>query len=173
MSYVVCSFMFGLIGGLVGVVSNLSPYFASLGLVIVSGVGCGLLIGYGAPFLSLVLFLIYLGGMLVVFAYSAALVAEPFPESLGNRSVMFSAVVYLGAVVMGMWYFWGQWVNYFWVGVDDMVEFSIARGDSLGVAGIYLDGGWMLVMGVWVLLLALFVVLEVVRGLGRGALRAV
>uniref|UniRef100_A0A0E9U0Y5 NADH-ubiquinone oxidoreductase chain 6 n=1 Tax=Anguilla anguilla TaxID=7936 RepID=A0A0E9U0Y5_ANGAN len=32
-------------------------------------------------FISLVLVLIYLGGILVVFAYSAALAAEPYPES--------------------------------------------------------------------------------------------
>lgn len=31
--------------------------------------------------MSLVLFLIYLGGMLVVFAYSVALAADPYPET--------------------------------------------------------------------------------------------
>lgn len=34
-------------------------------------------------------------------------------------------------------------------------------------------GGGILVLGAWVLLLALFVVLELTRGLSRGALRAV
>ncbi len=65
---------------MVAIASNPSPYFGALGLVIVAGLGCGVLVGHGGGFLSLVLFLIYLGGMLVVFAYSAALAAEPYPE---------------------------------------------------------------------------------------------
>lgn len=60
--------------------SNPAPYFAALGLVVVAGAGCAVLAGSGASFLAVVLFLIYLGGMLVVFAYSAALAAEPHPE---------------------------------------------------------------------------------------------
>lgn len=81
MVYSVYLFTCGLVLGVVGVASNPAPYFAALGLVIAAGAGCGLLVGYGGSFLSLVLFLIYLGGILVVFAYSAALAAEPFPES--------------------------------------------------------------------------------------------
>lgn len=71
----------GIIVGLIAVASNPSPYFGALGLVMVAGMGCGVLVQYGSPFLALILFLIYLGGMLVVFAYSAALAAEPFPET--------------------------------------------------------------------------------------------
>lgn len=67
--------------GLVLVASNPSPYFAALGLVLVAAAGCGFLIVEGGSFLALILFLIYLGGMLVVFAYSAALAAEPYPEA--------------------------------------------------------------------------------------------
>ena len=71
----------GIIVGLIAVASNPSPYFGALGLVMVAGIGCGVLVQCGSPFLALILFLIYLGGMLVVFAYSAALAAEPFPEA--------------------------------------------------------------------------------------------
>lgn len=42
-----------------------------------------------------------------------------------------------------------------------------------GVSLIYSSGGGVLLLGAWVLLLTLLVVLELVRGLGRGALRAV
>lgn len=54
-----------------------------------------------------------------------------------------------------------------------MKEFSILRGDVGGVAVIYSSGGGLLIISAWVLLLTLFVVLELTRGLGRGALRAV
>lgn len=81
MTYIILILLFGLVMGVVAVASNPSPYYAAFGLVTVAGLGCGVLIGHGGHFLALVLFLIYLGGMLVVFAYSAALAAEPYPES--------------------------------------------------------------------------------------------
>ena len=81
MTYLMSLLILGLVFGFVALASNPSPYFAALCLVVLAGFGCGFLIGHGGSFLSLVLFLIYLGGMLVVFVYSAALAAEPFPES--------------------------------------------------------------------------------------------
>nr|BBH37406.1 NADH dehydrogenase subunit 6 [Bostrychus sinensis] len=173
MTYLMCVFMLGLVGGLIVVASNPSPYFGALGLVVVSGMGCGILVGHGAPFLSLILFLIYLGGMLVVFAYSAALAAEPYPETLGSRPVVFNVGGYFVWVLLGGSIFWGGWFGGAWVTVDELVEFSVLRGDTAGVALMYSAGGWMLVVSAWVLLLTLFVVLEVSRGLSRGALRAV
>lgn len=47
------------------------------------------------------------------------------------------------------------------------------RGDMGGVALMYSSGGGMLVTSAWVLLLTLFVVLELTRGVSRGVLRAV
>nr|YP_010892942.1 NADH dehydrogenase subunit 6 [Butis melanostigma]WJQ22777.1 NADH dehydrogenase subunit 6 [Butis melanostigma] len=173
MTYIMCVFMLGLVLGLIVVASNPSPFFWALGLVVVSGMGCGVLVGHGAPFLSLVLFLIYLGGMLVVFAYSAALAAEPFPETLGSRPVFINFVVYVLAVCVGGWVLGQGWFGGGWATVDELVEFSVLRGDVSGVALMYSSGGWMLVLSAWVLLLTLFVVLEVCRGLSRGALRAV
>nr|YP_009180257.1 NADH dehydrogenase subunit 6 [Tridentiger obscurus]YP_010400449.1 NADH dehydrogenase subunit 6 [Tridentiger brevispinis]ALL96646.1 NADH dehydrogenase subunit 6 [Tridentiger obscurus]AVA09127.1 NADH dehydrogenase subunit 6 [Tridentiger obscurus]UQS78990.1 NADH dehydrogenase subunit 6 [Tridentiger brevispinis] len=173
MTYVMYIFMVGLVLGLMVVASNPSPYFGALGLVVVAGMGCGVLVGHGAPFLSLVLFLIYLGGMLVVFAYSAALAAEPYPEALGSRSVAVNAGGYLVSVIIGASFFWGGWFGGLWVTADELVEFSLIRADMGGVALMYSSGGLMLVLSGWVLLLTLFVVLEVCRGLSRGTLRAV
>nr|QII69149.1 NADH dehydrogenase subunit 6 [Paradiplospinus antarcticus] len=173
MTVIMSLFLTGLILGLVVVASNPSPYFAALGLVVVAGAGCGVVLWYGGSFLSLVLFLIYLGGMMVVFAYSAALAAEPYPEGLGSFGVLAQIGVYLlltgFAVVMlsGGWH-WGSWMN-----LDELYELSQLRGDIGGVALMYSSGGKMLLISGWVLLLTLLVVLEVVRGAGRGAVRAV
>lgn len=59
------------------------------------------------------------------------------------------------------------------MGASETGLFSVARGDIAGVAFIYSSGGGLLVVGAGVLLLTLFVVLELTRGLSRGALRAV
>nr|YP_010158854.1 NADH dehydrogenase subunit 6 [Paralichthys adspersus]QRG31121.1 NADH dehydrogenase subunit 6 [Paralichthys adspersus] len=173
MTFVMCLVLFCLVLGLVAVASNPSPYFAALGLVVVAGMGCGVLIGHGGPFLSLVLFLIYLGGMLVVFAYSAALAAEPYPESWGSRPVMVYSASYMAVVILVSVLFWGGWYESSWALVDELGEFSVFRGDVAGVALMYASGGWMLIISAWVLLLTLFVVLELTRGMSRGALRAV
>nr|YP_009109545.1 NADH dehydrogenase subunit 6 [Andinoacara rivulatus]BAP82528.1 NADH dehydrogenase subunit 6 [Andinoacara rivulatus] len=166
-------FLFGLVFGMAAIASNPSPYFAALGLVVVAGLGCGVLVGCGGPFLSLILFLIYLGGMLVVFAYSAALAAEPYPESWGSWPVLGVMLTYILGVCVVANIFWGGWYEGAWVSVDEFSEFSVFRGDIGGVALVYSVGGVMLILGAWVLLLALLVVLELTRGLDRGALRAV
>nr|QHI42793.1 NADH dehydrogenase subunit 6 [Syngnathus rostellatus] len=173
MIYLMCFLWTCLVVGLVGVASNPSPYFGALGLVVVAGVGCGIMLSYGGPFLSLVLFLIYLGGMLVVFAYSAALAAEPYPEDWGDWAVGIYGGFYLGAVMVAYLLFWGGHLEFSWVPVDELFDFSVFRGDMSGVAMVYSQGGWMLVISAWVLLLTLFVVLELTRGLARGALRVV
>nr|YP_010580903.1 NADH dehydrogenase subunit 6 [Sarcocheilichthys caobangensis]UZT27088.1 NADH dehydrogenase subunit 6 [Sarcocheilichthys caobangensis] len=173
MTYFMFMLLVALILGLIAVASNPTPYFAALGLVVAAGVGCGVLVGSGGSFLSLVLFLIYLGGMLVVFAYSAALAAEPFPEAWGNRSVAGYVLVYSLGVVLMAGVFWGGWYGGSWVIVDGLKEFSMLRGDVGGVAMMYSMGGVMLIICAWVLLLTLLVVLELTRGLSRGTLRAV
>nr|YP_009131109.1 NADH dehydrogenase subunit 6 [Lophiosilurus alexandri]AHY86280.1 NADH dehydrogenase subunit 6 [Lophiosilurus alexandri]ANJ59942.1 NADH dehydrogenase subunit 6 [Lophiosilurus alexandri] len=160
-----------LVVGLIGVASNPAPYFAALGLAVAAGVGCGILIGHGGSLVGLMLFLIYLGGMLVVFAYSAALAAEPFPETWGAGSVKGYVMMYLLGVGVMMWWFWDGRGG--WVVVDEFKEFFMVRGDVSGISLMYSVGGGMLVVCGWVLLLCLFVVLELTRGLSRGALRAV
>nr|WOE90973.1 NADH dehydrogenase subunit 6 [Triplophysa yarkandensis macroptera] len=173
MTYLVTFLLMALIIGLVAVASNPAPYFAAFGLVVAAGVGCGVLAGHGGSFLSLVLFLIYLGGMLVVFAYSAALAAEPFPEAWGDRSVVGYVMIYLSGVIVTGGLLLEGWYEGSWVAVDSLKELAVVRGDTGGVAVMYSSGGGMLIICAWVLLLTLFVVLELTRGLGRGALRAV
>nr|YP_010960611.1 NADH dehydrogenase subunit 6 [Bathytyphlops marionae]WNH38053.1 NADH dehydrogenase subunit 6 [Bathytyphlops marionae] len=173
MAYLLLLCLLGLVLGLVAVASNPAPYFAAFGLVLSAGFGCGLLAVQGGPFLSLVLFLIYLGGMLVVFAYSAALAAEPFPESWGDSSVRGHVMLYVAGLSIALVWLCGGWHGESWATVDEFKELMVVRGDVSGVALMYSSGGYMLVVCGWALLLSLFVVLELTRGLSRGALRAI
>nr|YP_008082532.1 NADH dehydrogenase subunit 6 [Anodontostoma chacunda]AGL45287.1 NADH dehydrogenase subunit 6 [Anodontostoma chacunda] len=173
MAYIISFLLFGFILGMVGVASNPAPYYGALGLVLSSGVACAILAMFGFPFLALALFLIYLGGMLVVFGYSAALAADPHPESWGDASVFEHAVFYLLGVVAASVYF-GPVAYNFSAGVLSAVkELLMIRPDVAGVAMLYASGGMLMLFCAWVLLLTLFVVLELTRGLSRGALRAV
>nr|QLY89985.1 NADH dehydrogenase subunit 6 [Epidalea calamita] len=160
-------FELGLIIGLLAVASNPSPYYAALGLVGSAGAGCLILMDGGASFLCLVLFLVYLGGMMVVFAYSAALVAEPYPEAWGGGAVWSYITAY--TLLLVVWWVVGG-VGEGVVGVDVT---GVCVGDWLGVATMFFWGGGVLMMVGWALLLTLFAVLEVVRGHYSGVLRAV
>nr|UYR95197.1 NADH dehydrogenase subunit 6 [Tylototriton sp. g JW-2022] len=172
MIYLSFLFMVGVLAGLVAVASNPSPYFAAFGLVLASVSGCCLLVDFGVSFLSLVLLLIYLGGMMVVFAYSASLAAEPYPEAWGSWSVVAYVCVYVAFLVVGVVLFDCKYsiVQLF---SSYCVDFRAVGLDWGGVGVMYSVGGLLLVVVGWALLLTLFVVLEVTRGVSRGALRAV
>nr|AKJ76903.1 NADH dehydrogenase subunit 6 [Phrynosoma sherbrookei] len=173
MVYFLFLLFFCLVMGLVAVASNPSPYFGAAGLVVSAAVGCGVLVEFGGSFVSLVLFLIYLGGMLVVFAYSVALASEPFPEAWGNLGAGFYLASYLVIIVV-LWMVVGEMAGdgYGMVG-GDSIEMSVLRGDFGGISLLYSVGGLGLLVCGWGLLLTLFVVLELTRGLSRGGLRVV
>nr|YP_010963318.1 NADH dehydrogenase subunit 6 [Balaeniceps rex]QOD97929.1 NADH dehydrogenase subunit 6 [Balaeniceps rex]QZF76630.1 NADH dehydrogenase subunit 6 [Balaeniceps rex] len=159
--------------GSLAVASNPSPYYGVVGLVLTSVAGCGWLVSLGVSFMSLVLFMVYLGGMLVVFVYSVSLAADPFPEAWGSWGVVgyglgFALVVAVGGIIGGLMECWKLGV----VSVDGGGMLSI-RLDFSGVALFYSWGVGMFLVAGWGLLLTLFVVLELVRGLSRGAIRAV
>nr|QXU59968.1 NADH dehydrogenase subunit 6 [Coturnix coturnix] len=159
--------------GTLAVASNPSPYYGVVGLVLASVVGCGWLVNLGVSFVSLVLFMIYLGGMLVVFVYSVSLAADPFPEAWGSWRVMGYGLGFVLVVCMGMGL--GGFVDFWKIGVTtvDSGGMSFVRLDFGGVAAFYSYGVGLFLVAGWGLLLVLFVVLELVRGLSRGAIRAV
>nr|YP_009720998.1 NADH dehydrogenase subunit 6 [Picus canus]QGM79795.1 NADH dehydrogenase subunit 6 [Picus canus] len=160
------------LGGL-AVASNPSPYYGVVGLVLASVVGCGWLLNLGVSFVALVLFMVYLGGMLVVFVYSVALAADPFPETWGDWRVLGYGVGLVGVLVVAMMA----------GGVGESLKLGVWTVDSGGVVSVRLDfsgvamfyswGVGMFLVAGWGLLLTLFVVLELVRGLSCGAIRAV
>lgn len=82
--------------GFVGFSSKPSPIYGGLGLIVSGGVGCGIVLNFGGSFLGLMVFLIYLGGMMVVFGYTTAMATEQYPEIwLSNKAV-------LGAFITGL-----------------------------------------------------------------------
>lgn len=82
--------------GFVGFSSKPSPIYGGIGLIVSGGVGCGIVLNFGGSFLGLMVFLIYLGGMMVVFGYTTAMATEQYPEIwLSNKAV-------LGAFVTGL-----------------------------------------------------------------------
>ena len=68
------------VSGGIFVFMSRSPYFSALGVVGAVVGFRGFLVLSGDVFVGLVLFLMYLGGMLVVFAYSAALASDRYPD---------------------------------------------------------------------------------------------
>nr|YP_002726661.1 NADH dehydrogenase subunit 6 [Lissemys punctata]ABK41361.1 NADH dehydrogenase subunit 6 [Lissemys punctata] len=158
----------------VGVSSGPSPYYGVVGLVFGAVFGCMVLLGMGGSFISLVLFLIYLGGMLVVFAYSVALTGDFYPSIWrGGDSVAYVVGYFLMAVVLlvvcfGFWSLEG----YGDVVVDADGLYNL-RVDYVGVSWFYYYGCVMFFVVGWGLLLTLFVVLDLVRGLVCGAIRSI
>nr|QWX20945.1 NADH dehydrogenase subunit 6 [Apogonichthyoides taeniatus] len=164
------SVMLGWVVGTTVVAANPSPYFAAFGLVFVAAMGGFVMLLHGGSYLCFVLLLVYLGGMLVVFAYTSAMAADPYPETLGSPRVVGGLVV-LGCVSMVICVWLGGGWGY--EGVEEVVSLSMFRADTEGVGQMYSLGGWGLMVCGWGLLLTLFVVMELTRGPSRGALRAV
>nr|AUR26861.1 NADH dehydrogenase subunit 6 [Daphoenositta chrysoptera] len=171
MNFVLFMSLCFVLGGL-AVASNPSPYYGVVGLVVASIAGCGWLVSLGASFMSLALVMVYLGGMLVVFVYSVSLAADPYPEAWADWRVIgyglgMMLVIVVGVVVGGVS---GMSME---VGTVNNVGLSSLRVDFTGVAMFYSRGAGLFLIGGYGLLLTLFVVLELVRGLSRGAIRAV
>nr|YP_009180348.1 NADH dehydrogenase subunit 6 [Aldabrachelys gigantea]ALL96796.1 NADH dehydrogenase subunit 6 [Aldabrachelys gigantea] len=173
MMYFMFLFGFCFVFWMIGVSCSSSPHYGVFSLVLGAASGCGVLVGMGGSFISLVLFLIYLGGMLVIFAYSSALAAEPYPEGWGLSAFVYG-LFYLVSVVgfMLMDYSWWSMEN-FGDNTADASGLSVVRLDSSGVSWFYEFGSGMLLIAGWGLLLTLFVVLELVYGLSRVVLRAI
>nr|SBW75585.1 NADH dehydrogenase subunit 6 [Chelonoidis carbonarius] len=174
MMYFMFLFGFCFVFWMIGVSCSSSPYYGVLSLVLGAAFGCGVLVGVGGSFVSLVLFLIYLGGMLVIFAYSSALAAEPYPEGWGGLNVLVYGLCYLVSVV------WFMLVDYSWWSMEDFGDNTVDAGglfivrlDSSGISWFYSFGSGLFLVAGWGLLLTLFVVLELVYGLSRVVLRAI
>nr|YP_002929462.1 NADH dehydrogenase subunit 6 [Varecia variegata variegata]BAH69154.1 NADH dehydrogenase subunit 6 [Varecia variegata variegata] len=158
--------------GFMGISSKPSPIYGGVGLIVSGGVGCGIVMGFGGSFMGLMVFLIYLGGMLVVFGYTTAMATEEYPETWGS-SIVIWGVLLLG---VGLELFVVVWmVNHISLGIldsfgsiEDWVIFGskeggVVREDSLGVASLYnFTSSFMAVAG-WSLFISVLIVVEIVR----------
>nr|APH08225.1 NADH dehydrogenase subunit 6 [Tamias umbrinus]APH08277.1 NADH dehydrogenase subunit 6 [Tamias dorsalis] len=173
MTYIVYLLSMLFVLGFVGFSSKPSPIYGGLGLIVSGGVGCGMVMYFGGSFLGLMVFLIYLGGMLVVFGYTTAMATEEYPETWSS-SVVIWGVLLLGVLVEVL-------IIVFMVlygGVDGVVELSnldnwmvnggdelgLIREDSMGVAAMYSCGSWLMVVAGWSLFVSIFIVIEITRG---------
>nr|QUJ09864.1 NADH dehydrogenase subunit 6 [Tremarctos ornatus]CAQ68480.1 NADH dehydrogenase subunit 6 [Tremarctos ornatus] len=159
--------------GFVGFSSKPSPVYGGLVLIVSGGVGCGIVLSFGGSFLGLMVFLIYLGGMLVVFGYTTAMATEQYPEVwISNKAV-------LGAFIAGLlsellvvccvlkddeveivfkFNGVGDWVIY------DTGDSGFFSEEAMGIAALYSYGTWLVVVTGWSLLIGVLVVMEVTRG---------
>nr|APH08160.1 NADH dehydrogenase subunit 6 [Tamias cinereicollis] len=173
MTYIVYLLSMLFVLGFVGFSSKPSPIYGGLGLIVSGGVGCGMVMYFGGSFLGLMVFLIYLGGMLVVFGYTTAMATEEYPETW-TSSVVIWGVLLLGVLVEVL-------IIVFMVlygGVDGVVELGnldnwmvnggdelgLIREDSMGVAAMYSYGSWLMVVAGWSLFVSIFIVIEITRG---------
>nr|YP_009414297.1 NADH dehydrogenase subunit 6 [Cheirogaleus sibreei]AIW64348.1 NADH dehydrogenase subunit 6 [Cheirogaleus sibreei] len=173
MAYTVFLLSVILVLGFMSFSSKPSPIYGGVGLIVSGAVGCGIIMGFGGSFVGLMVFLIYLGGMLVVFGYTTAMATEEYPETWGSSAVIWGVLLvgFVMELLMIMWMVGYDGVEMV-IGLgslEDWVIFvdkgiSIIREDSLGVAGLYGYTSWFMMVAGWSLFISVLIVIEIVRG---------
>nr|AIG23537.1 NADH dehydrogenase subunit 6 [Potorous longipes] len=153
-----------LIFGFVAFASKPSPVYGGLSLVISGGLGCAIVVSLEDVFLGLIVFLVYLGGMLVVFGYTAAMATEEYPESWVGNTVALSMLLFTLFVELVWYMVLGEVKVSMGVELFDTVGNYCVGQDYSGVSLLYGCGGWALVLLGWILFITIYIVLEVVRG---------
>nr|UFK29156.1 NADH dehydrogenase subunit 6 [Geomys pinetis] len=159
--------------GFLVVAAKPSPIYAGLGLIISGGAGCGLMLYYGCSYMGLMVYLIYLGGMLVVFGYTTALATEEYPEDWSSNVwvwfLLFSGIV-LEVILIVLFMDYGglesliaSFMGADFMGLDE--EVLLVREDSVGVGSVYSLGGWLMMISGWSLFVGVFIIIEITRGI--------
>nr|QAT80176.1 NADH dehydrogenase subunit 6 [Bos grunniens] len=159
--------------GFVGFSSKPSPIYGGLGLIVSGGVGCGIVFNFGGSFLGLMVFLIYLGGMMVVFGYTTAMATEQYPEIwLSNKAVLGAFITGLLMEFFMVYYVLkdkeveivfefnglGDWVIY------DTGDSGFFSEEAMGIAALYSYGTWLVIVTGWSLFIGVVVIMEITRG---------
>nr|UZH93584.1 NADH dehydrogenase subunit 6 [Peromyscus attwateri] len=159
--------------GCLGVSLKPSPIYGGLCLIISGCSGCLAVLGFGGSFLGVMVFLIYLGGMLVVFGYTTAMATEEFPETWMSSWLVFGVLIMsvfmeVGVVYASNNYNLGDSVVVYgtdmggWV-VYDSDELGLMGEGGAGVAALYSCSAWLMVVSGWTLLMGVLIIIEVVR----------
>nr|YP_009414154.1 NADH dehydrogenase subunit 6 [Neotoma mexicana]ASN66847.1 NADH dehydrogenase subunit 6 [Neotoma mexicana] len=159
--------------GCLGTSLKPSPIYGGLCLIISGCSGCLAVLGFGGSFLGLMVFLIYLGGMMVVFGYTTAMAAEEYPETWVSSWLVFGILIMSIFMEVGMVYAvdddnvvetvlgfssLGGWVVY------DSDELGLMGEGGAGVAALYSCSAWLMVVSGWTLLMGVFIIIEITRG---------
>nr|UFR83392.1 NADH dehydrogenase subunit 6 [Phenacomys intermedius] len=159
--------------GCLGTSLKPSPIYGGLCLIVSGCSGCLAVLGFGGSFLGLMVFLIYLGGMMVVFGYTTAMSAEEYPETWVSSWLVFGILIMSIFMEMGMLF-----VANYYEGMDVVLEFNSLGGwavydsDGLGlmgeggagVAALYSCSAWLMVVSGWTLFMGVFIIIEITRG---------
>nr|YP_009368216.1 NADH dehydrogenase subunit 6 [Lepilemur seali]ADP68308.1 NADH dehydrogenase subunit 6 [Lepilemur seali] len=158
--------------GFVGFSSKPSPIYGGIGLIVSGAVGCAIIVGFGGTFVGLMMFLVYLGGMLVVFGYTTAMATEEYPETWGSSTVVLGSLL-VGVIMELLVVVWvvGEGDFEVVVGFGDLEdwiifvdkEVSVVREDSLGVASLYNYVSWFVAIAGCFLFMSVLIVIEIVR----------
>lgn len=159
--------------GCLGVSLKPSPIYGGVCLIISGCSGCLAVLGFGGSFLGVMVFLIYLGGMLVVFGYTTAMATEEFPETWVSSWLVFGVLVMSVFIEIGIVYASDDYnlVNSVLVYNSDMGGWVVYDSDELGlmgeggagVAALYSCSAWLMVVSGWTLLIGVIIIIEIVR----------
>lgn len=140
--------------GFVSFSSKPSPIYGGLGLIVSGGAGCGIALKSGGSFLGLMVFLIYLGGIMV-FGYMTAMATEQYPEAWVSSKTVLGAFV-LGLVVemvIAVYVLKGEEVELIfkfnglgdWV-IYDMGDSGLFSEEAVGIAALYSYSTWLVIV---------------------------
>nr|YP_010029235.1 NADH dehydrogenase subunit 6 [Micaelamys namaquensis]QOU10228.1 NADH dehydrogenase subunit 6 [Micaelamys namaquensis] len=154
--------------GYIGLALKPSPIYGGFGLIISGFVGCLMVLGLGGSFLGLMVFLVYLGGMMVVFGYTTAMATEEYPETWGSNWLIFGLLIagfFMEVILMYILDYnkfvdlsgLGDWMMY---EIDDV---GMMLEGGVGVAAMYNCSVWMMVVAGWALFACIFIIIEITR----------
>lgn len=157
--------------GCLGLALKPSPIYGGLGLIVSGFVGCLMVLGFGGSFLGLIVFLIYLGGIMVVFGYTTAIATEEFPETWGSNWVIFSILIAGVSMELLIIYMLSYYSEIELVSFDSLSDWLIYEIDDvgvileggIGVAAIYSCATWIMVVAGWSLFAGIFIIIEITR----------